>query len=111
MVKINSNNEITLTRGDSLTLTVDIKKDGEPYVIQSGDSLRFALAKVYKGASGYQLLIEKTIPTDSLTFTILSEETEVLDCGVYKYDIEMTHGDGSVDTFISSTFSLTGEVE
>lgn len=33
MVKINSNNGITLTRGDSLTLTVDITQGGEPYEV------------------------------------------------------------------------------
>lgn len=111
MVIINSNNGITLTRGDSLTLTVDITQGGEPYEVQAGDSLRFALAKNYKGESGYELLIEKTIPTDSLTFTLTSEETERLDYRAYKYDIELTHVDGTVDTFISSTLLITGEVE
>lgn len=73
--------------------------------------IRFALAKNYKGESGHEVLIEKTIPTDSLTFTLTSEETEQLEYGTYKYDIELTHVDGTVDTFISSTILITGEVE
>ncbi len=110
MLDINGN-KITLTRGDSLTLTVDITQGGEPYEAQSGDVIRFALAKVYKGEFGYELLIEKTIPTDSLSFTLTAEETERLEYRTYNYDIELTHSDGTVDTFISSTFTITGEVE
>lgn len=110
MLSIN-NNKITLTKGDSLTLTVDIFQGDTPYVIQQGDVIRFALGTAYKGEYNYTLVLQKTIDPDTLAFTLSTDETERLEYREYKYDIEMTHGDGTVDTFISSTFTITGEVE
>lgn len=110
MLKIDSNNNITLTRGDTLTLTVGLTKDGEPYTPEEGDVIRFAVSNVYKTQFGYELLIEKTIPHDTLTFTVPADETE-LDYREYVYDIEVTHSDGCVDTFISAKLTITGEVK
>lgn len=117
MLKIDSNNNITLTRGDTLTLTVTLlqKTDTappstEPYVPEEGDVIRFAVSKGYKGQIGYKLMLEKVIPNDTLTFTCSSTET-TLDYSTYNYDVEITHSDGCVDTFISAKLTITGEVE
>lgn len=110
MLKIDSNNNITLTRGDTLTLTVDLTKDGEPYTPEEGDVIRFALANGYLGELGYEFKLEKTIPTDTLTFTLSGTET-ALDYRAYNYDIQVTHDDGCVDTFISAKLTITGEVK
>jgi hypothetical protein len=108
MLTIDKSNNITLTRGDTLTLTVSLLKDNAPYVPTEGDSIRFAVSKSYKGQSDYTLKLSKTIPNDTLTFTCESDETE-LDYAVYNYDIEITHEDGCVDTFISGKLTITGE--
>lgn len=108
MLTIDKSNNITLTRGDTLTLTVSLLKDNAPYVPTEGDSIRFAVSKGYKGQSGYALKLSKNIPNDTLTFTCESDETE-LDYAVYNYDIEITHADDSVDTFISGKLTITGE--
>lgn len=108
MLTIDKSNNITLTRGDTLTLTVSLLKDNSPYVPTEGDSIRFAVSKGYKGQSGYELKLSKTIPNDTLTFTCESSETE-LDYAVYNYDVEITHDDDSVDTFISGKLTITGE--
>ena len=110
MVSINGN-AIVLTQGDSLTLDVTLTKDNQPFTPSEGDSIRFALSKKYKGEYGYSLLLEKAVPIDSLEFTLTAVETEKLPIGVYNYDLELTYADGSVDTFISSTFEIVGEVE
>lgn len=110
MLNIDGNNNITLTRGDTLTLTLALTKDGEPYVPEADDVIRFAVSKGYKGEPGYELKLEKVIPNDTLTFTCSSTET-ALDYKVYNYDVEITHGDGCVDTFISASLKITGEVE
>lgn len=110
MLKIDTSNNITLTRGDTLTLTVALTKDGEAYTPGQGDVIRFALGTTYKTQFGYELLIEKVIPNDTLTFTLTSAQTE-LDYKAYVYDIEITHPDGCVDTFISAKLKITGEVE
>lgn len=110
MVKI-KDNAITLTQGDSLTLTVTLTKDDIAFTPEEGDVVRFALAKKFKGEYGYSLLLEKTVPNDTLEFTLTAVETEKLPIGVYNYDLELTYADGNVDTFISSTFEIVGEVE
>lgn len=110
MLNIDANNNITLTRGDTLTLTVGLTKDGEAYTPEEGDVIRFALAKGYETDYGYELLLTKTIPNDTLTFTLTSEQTQ-LAYRAYNYDIQVTHSDGCVDTFISAKLTITGEVE
>ena len=48
-----------MTRGDTFVRTIVLEKDGENYTPNSNDIIRFAMSKVYKGKSGYELLIEK----------------------------------------------------
>ena len=110
MLNIDGNNNITLTRGDTLTLTVELTKDGETYTPEEGDVIRFALSKGYLGEPGYEFKFEKIIPHDTLTFTCSSVET-TLDYRSYNYDIQVTHSDGCVDTFISAKLTITGEVK
>ena len=101
---------ISLTRGDSMRVHIDLKyRNGDPYVETSGDSIRFALKRRYKDET---VLIEKAIPTDTLMLSLDPEDTKPLSFGDYVYDIEMTHADGFVDTFIDkATFKITEEVE
>lgn len=121
MLNIDANNNITLTRGDTLTLTVELNREVppvppeteptiEPYEPVEGDVIRFAVSKGYKGEPGYELKLSKDIPHDTLTFTCLPTET-ALDYRDYNYDVEITHPDGCVDTFISATLTITGEVK
>ena len=110
MLNIDGNNNIILTRGDTLTLTVELTKDGEPYTPEQGDVIRFALSKGYLSETGYEFKLEKVIPNDTLTFTLSGTET-ALDYRSYNYDIQVTHPDGCVDTFISAKLTITGEVK
>lgn len=110
MLTIDGNNNITLTRGDTLTLTVELTKDGETYVPEEGDVIRFAVSRGYLGEPGYEFKFDKVIPHDTMTFTCTPEET-ALDYRPYNYDLEITHSDGSVDTFISARLTITGEVK
>jgi len=111
MLSIDGNNRITLTRGDTLTLALTLTNaDGTAYVPEEGDSIRFAVSKGYEGGAYYELFYEQSIPTDTLSFTMLASETKKLDYTEYNYDVEITHADGCVDTVISSTLKITGEV-
>ena len=121
MLKIDNNNNITLTRGDTLTLTVTLLHEVEPvppateptiepYVPEQDDVIRFAVSKGYKTEPGYELKLSKDIPHDTLTFTCSGTETS-LDYRTYNYDVEITHPDGCVDTFISAKLTITGEVK
>ena len=121
MLNIDGNQNITLTRGDTLTLTVTLLHEVdpvppateptiEPYTPEADDVIRFAVSKGYKGEPGYELKLSKVIPHDTLTFTCSSTET-ALDYRAYNYDVEITHGDGCVDTFISGRLTIVGEVK
>ena len=109
MLKIDGH-RITLTRGDTLTLTLTLKKNNQTYTPVEGDVIRFALAQGYVTDPAYSLKKELTIPNDTLTFTLTSADT-ALEYRDYNYDIQITHSDGTVDTFISSTLTITGEVK
>ena len=85
MLNIDAQNNITLTRGDTLTLTVTLLHEVdpvppateptiEPYVPVEGDVIRFAVSKGYKSEPGYELQFAKEIPHDTLTFTASSTE-------------------------------------
>ena len=111
-----SGTSITLTRGDTLKVKIDIMKDDTLYVPQPGDSVRFALkhpAMNSKKTAYKELepLIIKNIPTDTMLLTLNPEDTKNLDFDVYVYDIEITFADGTVDTFITQAiFKITPEV-
>ena len=115
MIKI-TGNTIEMTRGDTLTATITILDgSGQAYVPVEQDVIRFAVKhadmtlgrKAYKDANP---LINKTIPNDTLVLQLNPADTKQLDFGAYDYDIELTHADGAVDTFISGRFVLEPEV-
>ena len=121
MLNIDAKNNITLTRGDTLTLTVTLLHEVdpvppateptiEPYEPTAEDVIRFAVSKGYKGEAGYELKLSKEIPHDTLMFTCSSAEM-ALDYSTYNYDVEITHDDGTVYTFISAKLKITGEVK
>ena len=106
---------ITLTRGDTMLLLVGMKRDGEPYTPQPGDSVRFALKQSLnpKGTEFREKnpLILKDIPTDTMILRLDPDDTKPFGFGTYRYDIEITFANGYVDTFITnSRFDLTPEV-
>lgn len=104
-----SNNEISLTRGDSLVAKVTLMDGSDEYIPQEGDSIRFAMKKTY---GKNQVLIKKDIPISTLILELLPEDTKNLAFGTYVYDIEITFANGRVDTFIpKGVFKLTEEVD
>ena len=108
-------NKITMTRGDSLILKLHLIYNNKPYVPVyetsegPGDRIRFAMSKGYKGDLNYELLLEKPIDIQNLNLVLKPEDTANLLLGLYNYDIQITHDDGRVDTFISDTIQLLGE--
>lgn len=100
-----SNNEITLTRGDSAEFDIELSTcDGEPYEPQEGDVIEFTVKdNVYSS----QALIHKT---GSRIF-IEPEDTAKMSYKEYVYDVQVTLADGTVDTVIPpSKLQITSEV-
>ena len=102
--------KITLTKGDTFKAIVTmVDPTGQEYTPQSGDVVRFAMKQDYSDPS---VLVEKTIPNDSLLLTLDSEDTHSLEAGGYVYDIQITYANGDVDTFIDrGILMLTEEVD
>lgn len=98
---------ISVTKGDTLIAAIGITKDGETYVLQEGDSVRFALKTSYTDST---CLILKQIDPESLILRLEAAETKALEVGSYVFDIELTFANGDVDTFISGTFKVIPEV-
>ena len=102
---------IMLTRGDTFKAQISITdKDGNPYDIQPGDSVRFAMKKNYNDPDT-EVLILKDIPTETLILELEPFDTKDLPFGSYVYDIQLTTAGGEVDTFITkASITLTEEV-
>ena len=111
---------ITLTRGDTLLLKVNmdrkIDNQKQTYTPVSGDSIRFALKHTtlnskktdYKDT---EPLILKDISINTQILELQPSDTKSLEAGKYVYDIQITFANGRVDTFIeNATFILTKEV-
>ena len=98
--------DIYLTRGDSATLDLGIKKaDGTPYDF-SEDTVVFTIKKNTETAD---ILVQKTFSSGSID--IDPGDTSGLKYGVYKYDVQVTTQAGKVYTVISpSDFEVGQEV-
>lgn len=109
-------NSITLTRGDSLVLQLELTRNGETYTPAEDDLIRFALKRNKLKQDGSDFVDDEplaliNIPNDTLTLEITPGATKTLAFGNYVYDIEITFADGKVDTFIDNeNFILTPEV-
>lgn len=106
MYSINGNN-ITLTKGDTLRCQVNITQDGEPYELQEGDSVVFAMKRNFLSDT---VLLSKTLPS-SLLLILNPEDTKQMQTGDYVFELEMTFANNDVDTFVQGKFSLTPEVQ
>ena len=101
---------ISMTRGDTLNVILKLRfSDGLDYVYTEGDSCYFAVKKTYNSDEPY--LIHKAIDLQSGLLHLDPLDTESIPYGDYKYDIQITLNDGTVDTVIPrATFTLLEEV-
>lgn len=100
-------NDIHMTRGDSALLSLSVEReDGEPYEIQTGDSVLFTIKKsVYDTA----IVVQKKLAGGLIRLN--PEDTKSLKYGTYYYDVELTQPNGFVATVIPpSRFIIEPEV-
>ena len=109
MFSIKDNN-IILTRGDTLLLEIKMIKQGETYIPIEGETLRFAMKNKYSDPDEKVILV-KNIPIDTLILELEPEDTKNLPMrSKYVYDIQFTDINGRVDTFIKGTLTIEEEV-
>ncbi|MEG1426804.1 MAG: hypothetical protein RSC76_03860 [Oscillospiraceae bacterium] len=105
------NNDIELTRGDSLYLDVALtQEDGQPYVLGVGDRIQFTLRRgAKKNSEDGEILLEKS--ATALPLRLAPEDTAKFDYGSYVYDVELHLVNGDVFTVVAMHgFRLTEEV-
>jgi hypothetical protein len=89
---------IEMYRGDTYTATIEITDtDGDPYVLQEGDQLIFAVKKFFDDL----IFAIEPKQLDGLTLTISADETKNLPFGNYYYNIKLINEDlGTVRTVV-----------
>lgn len=91
------NNEMKLTRGDTIKFKVDIfYENGSPYIVRDGDTVTFSVKRNLKD-SDYAL--QKVVNAGEL-ISIEPEETSNLS-GRYLYDVQLNTSLGEVFTIVS----------
>lgn len=107
MFLVDSNNNITLTRGDSASLCVDLyDANGDQYVLKEGDYIVFSMAADYDTAA----ILKKVSASPSIALT--PADTQELAVGVYLYDIAIRTSSGNVYTPIGvSKFIITSNID
>ena len=102
--------DIFLTRGDSLFLQINLNKNGEPYIPESGSTIRFAMKAKYSDPDEKVVLV-KDIPINTMMLEIEPEDTKNLPMKkTYVYDIELTDSLDRKYTFLFGTLTLGEEV-
>ena len=86
---------IEMTRGDTVVIEFPMYIDGEPYELQDGDTVKFA---VKKSPDDVESCIKKTL--DGYVLTLDPDDTMGLDFGEYFYDVRIIFADGVVQTYI-----------
>ena len=105
MFKIEDDNRVVLTRGDSCAFDVEIKSDsGGTYTPVEGDVIAFTLKKDSKSS---EVLIKKY----GTTIVFNPQDTNKFKYGNYLYDVTLTTAGGAVYTIIPPTeFVLSDEI-
>ena len=104
-------NAITLTRGDTMVLKIDLTDaEGDKYIPGAGDTIRFAMKKNYEDETPV-VTQDAVIDGEDIIITVPSNATKPLEFGGYKYDIQLTTGSGVVDTFIGGVIRIAEEVD
>ena len=105
MITIDSHRNITHMRGDTDALNLNIRVNGQPYQMGTGDQCVFS-AKTTPDATAY--IVQIPVSNGTLTFPHLS--TKDLPAGTYYYDIQLTTSSGLVQTLASGEYRLLADI-
>lgn len=105
---------LTMTRGDSESITVKMKNpDGTVHPFVDGDVIELTVRKKPLSEIAFHKTITKFDEDGSANISIDPTDTSSLEFGKYVYDIQWTNADGGVKTIvkpIKNNFIITEEV-
>lgn len=89
MLKVRSDNSITMSRGDSVYVTINLyDAEGQPYVLKDTDKLFFS-AKAKTTDKNYAIPPKELGGEDRKTICLEPEDTYDLPFGTYFYDVQL----------------------
>lgn len=101
---------LSVTRGDTLPIIVNIDNNGFPYELEDGDVVTFTVKKT-TDIDDNTILIQKQMDKNSGLYCELTPQDTKLPYGKYKYDVQLYQASGRVFTIIKpSTLTITEEV-
>lgn len=101
--------KISMTRGDSETITVSIRKDGEDIPLVAGDTVYFT---VKNDANTEDKVLQKVVTEfddGKAIIEILPGDTKHLPFTEFVYDVQLTKTDGGITTIIKPSKFIVGE--
>lgn len=102
---------ISMTRGDSESITVKCFRDNAPFPLERGDTVCFTVREDAESAVALQKTVTAFDENGWAVIAIRPEDTAGMDFGRYVYDIQLTRADGTVTTIVTiAAFTLTEEV-
>jgi hypothetical protein len=104
MLKVDDGN-ITLTRGDTAVIDLDIKVNGRPYDFNQSDKIIFSMKESYDDQS---YIMQRQLTNHLLTFS--HTDTNSLEAGTYVYDVQLSFADGQVVTYGPYKLKLVNDV-
>ncbi|MBR6208719.1 MAG: hypothetical protein IKQ69_06950 [Oscillospiraceae bacterium] len=109
-MKVRGSN-LSMTRGDSESITVKCFQSGAAVPFENGDTVTFTVREDVESPIALQKGVTAFDENGWAVIGILPGDTESMDFGSYVYDIQLTRADGTVTTLITiSDFELTEEV-
>lgn len=110
MLKIKSDGTITMSRGDSVYITVNVyDSEGQEYLLKEGDKLYFS-AKSKATDKNYAISPKVLGGDKGTTIEIEPEDTADLSFGTYLYDVQMITANGKCNTIIKPSKLIIEEV-
>lgn len=108
MLTVQSGN-ITLTRGDTAYLSLDLTLNNAPYEYSDGDTVTLSVRRSTKD-DDTEYLFQKVVDAGEM-IVIEPADTKSLEYGRYQYDIQLNTSRGEVFTVIGpATFKIAEEV-
>ena len=104
MFQIN-NDKITVTRGDTGIISLNLTQDDEPYEFSEGDKIVFSVKKKLKDT---EYVLRKETTRD--TIFLEHKDTDNIAPGNYYYDIEITYNTIQVATIGPNKFIVKADV-